>query len=170
MEYLSVGCASLLALVFAVSAISKTRDLDGFVASMPDLLPRLSGGTAARPVGLLVVALEAIAAVLLVVPATAPYGFGLAFLMLAAFTVAIAAAIRRGRRAPCRCFGASAAPLGVRHLGRNAVLLAAAALGAFPAGSPGAAAGVAVAVAAGAVGAILIVSLDPLADLFMESP
>lgn len=169
MEYLSVGCASLLALVFAVSAISKIRDFGGFVASVPGLVPRLAGGMA-RPVGLLVVALEAIMPVLLAVPAAAPYGFGLAFLMLAAFTVAIAAAVRRGRRAPCRCFGVSAAPLGNRHLGRNAVLLTATALGAVPAGSPEAAAGVAVAVAAGAVGAILIVSFDPLADLFLENP
>lgn len=54
---------------------------------------------------------------------------GLAFLVLLAFTVAIVANLVRGRRPRCACFGSwSSAPIGWRHVARNAVLLAACAV------------------------------------------
>ncbi|MEV0147783.1 MULTISPECIES: MauE/DoxX family redox-associated membrane protein [unclassified Nonomuraea] len=170
MEYVRVGCAWLIAVVFAVTAVSKARDLAGFARSLPDLVPvprRLT-----RPLAVVVAGLEGLTALVVAVPLVAgvsgavAYGLALALLLLAAFTVAIAAALRRGRRAPCRCFGASAAPLGVRHLVRNGLLITAAALGLLlPAGSP-ALAGAVVAGVAGLVGAILVAAFDDLVDLF----
>jgi len=168
-EYLQLGCACLIGLVFVVSAVSKARDLDGFAASVPGLLGRVDGRIV-RPLAMLVLVLEALVPVLLAVPAARRAGFGLACLLLAAFTVAIAGAVRRRRRTTCRCFGASNAPLGRRHLVRNATLLAAALPGAL---SPGDGvpppAGLVIAAAAGAVGAVLIVSFDDIVDLFAGS-
>lgn len=86
-----------------------------------------------------------------------------------AFAVAILAAIRRGDRAPCNCFGASARPVGRVHVVRNAVLIIVAALGlaadAAEAGPVGPAGGFA-AVIAGGVLAALVVRADDLAELF----
>ncbi|MET7464362.1 MauE/DoxX family redox-associated membrane protein [Nonomuraea sp. NPDC005501] len=170
MEYVRVGCAWLIAVVFAITAVSKARDLAGFARSLPDLVPVPRALT--RPLAVVVAALEGLVALLVAVPLVAgvsgvvAYGLGLALLLLAAFTVAIAVALRRGRRAPCRCFGASAAPLGARHLVRNGLLIIAAALGLLqPAGSP-ALAGVVVAGVAGLIGAILVAAFDDLVDLF----
>ncbi|MGK5556157.1 MauE/DoxX family redox-associated membrane protein [Actinomadura kijaniata] len=168
MQYLPAGCACLIGLVFAVSAFTKLRDRAGFVRSVPDLAPALP----ARLLGPLahsVIVLEAAVPVLLAVPATRTLGFGVALVLLTAFTVAIAGALRRGRRAPCRCFGASAAPLGPRHLARNGVLLTAAATGAVTPGDATSTAGLAVAAAAGLVTGLLIVSFDDLVDLFAGS-
>ena len=53
------------------------------------------------------------------------WGGVLAFALLAAFTANLAFVIRSGRVATCACFGGtSTAPVSVRHLVRNGVLLA----------------------------------------------
>ncbi|GAA1556420.1 methylamine utilization protein MauE [Actinomadura kijaniata] len=168
MQYLPAVFACLIGLVFAVSAFTKLRDRAGFTRSVPDLVPALPARLLG-PLAHTVIALEAAVPVLLAVPATRILGFGVALVLLAAFTVAIAGALRRGRRAPCRCFGASAAPLGPRHLVRNGVLLAAASAGALAPGGAAPAAGLAVAAAAGLVAGLLIVSFDDLVDLFAGS-
>lgn len=172
MAYLQVGCCCLLGLVFLVSAVSKVRDLEGFAASLPGLAPFLKRARtgSARRLALVVIALEFLTPVLLAIPRSRPYAFGLAGCLLTAFTIAIAVAVRRGHTAPCRCFGASDARLGPRHLVRNTVLLATAIAGLS---SPGhglpPVAGVAVAAVAGLVGAVLIVSFDDIVDLFAGS-
>ncbi|MEV5749297.1 MauE/DoxX family redox-associated membrane protein [Actinoallomurus sp. NPDC052308] len=163
-----IGSACLIGLVFAVSAVSKLRDLDGFARSVPALVPAWPGR--ARLLAVVTTALEALVPLLLVAPPTTSYGFSLAAVLLAAFTTAIAAAIRRGRRATCRCFGPSSAPLGPRHLVRNGVLFSCAALGGLSPGGLPPAAGVAVAAAAGLVGAVLIVFLDDIVDLLARNP
>ncbi|GAA4624121.1 methylamine utilization protein MauE [Actinoallomurus vinaceus] len=167
MEYVRAGCVSLIALVFVASAVSKLRDLGGFERSLPALAPVPS--RLVRPLARAVVAAEAVIPVLLLVPPATAYGFGLAGVLLIAFTVAIAVALRRGRRAPCRCFGASSTPIAPRHLVRNATLLVAAALGGMAPGGLPVTAGLAIAVAGGLVGAILIVALDDIVDLFARS-
>jgi Methylamine utilisation protein MauE len=164
MEYVRAGCAGLIALVFLTSAVSKLRDLRGFEASLPALAPVPSG--LLRPLAVAVVAAEGAVPVLSVIPPAISYGFGLAGVLLVAFTVAITLALRRGRRAPCRCFGASSTPIGPRHVVRNATLLAVTALGASAPGGHPEPAGLAVAAAAGLVGAILIVAFDDIVDLF----
>ncbi|MBG0832672.1 methylamine utilization protein MauE [Planomonospora sp. ID67723] len=167
MEFVRALCAALIILVFAASAVSKLRDLRGFAGSVPALVPVRPG--LARPLAVGVVAAETAVPVLLAIPPTARYGFALACVLLAAFTAAVAAALRGGRRAPCRCFGASGVPVGRRHLIRNGALLVTAVLGALaPQGFPPPA-GLAVAGAAGLAGAVLVISLDDIVDLFARS-
>lgn len=169
MEYMGVGCASLIGWVFLASAISKLRHFGEFTRSLPALAPVRP--VQARPLAMTVVATETAVPVLLLFPVTVFYGFALAGALLAAFTAAIGTALKRGRRAPCRCFGASSAPLGPGHLVRNAILLISTLAGglALDAQSPQAA-GLVVAVAVGLVGAILIVAMDDIAFLFARTP
>jgi methylamine utilization protein MauE len=182
MDHLVVAARSLVAVVFAVSAVSKLRGrsaLDEFVASL-----RQFGVPAGwrRPVGIGVALGEGAIPVLLVGAALAGpssgtaaralvgAGFGLAAGMLAAFTLAIARAVRGGVRAPCRCFGASSTPMGRPHLVRNGLLLAVAVVGLAgallgPVASPGL--GVAaVAILPGLVAGALVMSFDDLVALF----
>ncbi|MFC4049531.1 MauE/DoxX family redox-associated membrane protein [Actinomadura syzygii] len=164
MGYLHVGCVSLVGLVFLVGVVSKLRDLRGFAASVPGLVPGLPGRWT-MPLAVLVVALEALAAGGSVSPATRPYALCLAGGLLAAFGAAIGRVVAGGGpRVSCRCFGTRSAPLGARHLVRNGVLLAACLLG-LTASGPTPVAGAVVAAAAGALAAVLIVSLDDLAHL-----
>ncbi|MFE3315054.1 MauE/DoxX family redox-associated membrane protein, partial [Embleya sp. NPDC059213] len=122
-----------------------------------------------------VVAGEISVPVLVLVPPTRGVGFAVAGVLLAGFTAAVGAALRRGRRSSCRCFGASDAPLGPRHLVRNGILLAASIAGlsatglASPTDLPPALAGSAVAVVAGLLGALLLISLDDIVDLFARN-
>jgi hypothetical protein len=185
-DYVVLAARCLVGVVFAVSALSKLRTgraLRDFTASLAQFGVRpgrrrpvavaVAGAEAAVPV-LLALALAGSPAAGATARAVAAAGFGLAALLLAGFTVAIARAVRRGVRAPCRCFGASATPLGAQHLVRNGLLLAGAAVGlagvvAGPAG-PADLAGAAVAVLAGSVAGALVTAFDDLLDLFGVGP
>ncbi|WP_207400211.1 MauE/DoxX family redox-associated membrane protein, partial [Actinomadura fibrosa] len=96
MDYLHVGCACLVGLVLLVSAAAKARDMDGFAASVPRLLPFHAGAAAVRRLAVAVVALEAAVPVCLAVPWTRPLGFGAACALLAAFTTAIGRVVAAG--------------------------------------------------------------------------
>jgi hypothetical protein len=107
--------------------------------------------------------------VLLAAPATVPAGFLLGAGLLVVFTGAILQAIRRERRTPCHCFGASTTPLGMPHAIRNALLLAACAAGfagtlwsVEPARNPG---GLVVALTVAAAAVLLVVRLDDIVEL-----
>ncbi|MEU8110420.1 MauE/DoxX family redox-associated membrane protein [Nonomuraea muscovyensis] len=167
MEHVRIGCACLVGLVFAFTAVSKLRDFGGFARSLPELVP--VGHALVRPLAAAVVALEVLVPVLVAVPAAMPYGLGVALILLAAFTAAIAVALARGRKAPCRCFGVSAAPLGARHLVRNGLLGLAAVLALLLPGGQGATGGTVVAAGAALIGAILIASYDDIVDLFARN-
>lgn len=114
-------------------------------------------------------AIEISAVVLILVPATTSIGFAVATVLLLAFTGAIVLALRRGERAPCRCFGSAAQPLGRAQVVRNGVLLTVAVLGLIggqlPVATPGPA-GVLVSVVAGALAATLAVTADDIVALF----
>jgi uncharacterized membrane protein len=166
-EYLRAACAALIAVVFAASSVSKFRDFRGFARSVPVLVPMPA--SAVPPVSVAVVAAEAGAAVLVVVPATATAGFVLASLLLLAFAAAIGTALRRGRPATCRCFGAADTPVGPRHLARNTLLLCFAVLGALAPEHLPSVAGAAVAVAAGGAVAVLVIAMDDIAVVFARS-
>ncbi|MQA95417.1 MAG: methylamine utilization protein MauE [Streptosporangiales bacterium] len=173
MSYVVLGCRCVVGLVFVASVVGKLRGREsyaGFVAATGRLGP---GWVLSRvPAGVMaggVIAAEATVVVLLVLPGTAWMGFALAGLLAMAFAAAVLAALRRGDRAPCRCFGVSARPVGGVHLVRNVVLAAAAGLG--MAGGAAAAgslepAGVIVAVVAGAVVGAFVVAADDVAELF----
>jgi len=150
-----VACQFLIGLVFVAAVLGKVTDYPAFVGSVRDLGFRPAAPTAA----LVVVGEIAIVGLVVALPRA---GFALAALMLLAFAVAIAVALRRGNTEPCRCFGPSTTPLGWHHVGRNVLLIAVATLGvlATPAAANPAAA--AVAAAAGLVVGGLVVRLDDL--------
>jgi hypothetical protein len=167
MGYLMVGVASLIGVVFAASAASKLLDYGGFRGSLPQLAPvrpELLG-----PLAVSVIAAEAAVPVLLSIPPTMASGFGLSAALLAAFSLAIAIALRHGRRVPCRCFGSSRTPLGASHLARNTILLILALAGGLATGGHVPPAGVAVAAVAGALAAIPVLALDDITYLFARS-
>jgi hypothetical protein len=172
MGYLALTCRGVIGLVFAVSAVSKLRSRPAFreftewLASLP--LPLIQ-----RRPRLLATAM-AVAEVVIVVldglPWTARAALVTAAATLAAFTAGTWLAVGRGADQPCQCFGASAAPLGRRHVVRDAVLCVVAVAGALTAGSGAAhAAGIVVSLFAGLIVALLVVFLDDLAALFSGS-
>jgi Methylamine utilisation protein MauE len=169
---LVLAARALLAGLLAVSASAKLRGpeaLHGFAASTVAL--RIASRRWSFPLAVATAVAEAVTAVLLAVPGTAPAGLAAAAVLLATFTAAIGLSLKRGARAPCRCFGASRTPLGAPQLLRNLVLLAVcgAALAAStrPAG-PLHPAGVAVALGAAAVAIALVLLLDQAVELLRD--
>lgn len=171
MTYVLMSCRVLLLLVFVASVLGKVRGRaawSGFVGSLRDL--RLVPRSAVRAAAVAVVAGEVGVVVLMAIPATVSLALVLAGVLLAVFTASIVVTLRRGVRAPCRCFGSAALPLGRRHVVRNGVLLTVVVLGAASlslARVPAHTAGLAVAAAAGLVGGVLLVVFDELVELFV---
>lgn len=168
MEYLAFGCQVLLGGVFAVSAGTKLYSRTAF-ADFTAATARLTGARAARArlLAVAVVAAEIAIVVALVVPALVLWGFAACVGLLAVFTAAIVRSLRRGQRAPCRCFGASNSPLGTQHVARNAVLAAFGGLGVAAGGTSSLDVGLACVVAfAALVGVALTARLDDLIGLF----
>ncbi|MCZ7418850.1 hypothetical protein O7605_04870 [Verrucosispora sp. WMMA2121] len=122
--YISITCSSALAMIFAVSFISKVRSpaaFGSFVTGLSEM--RLVAASVARPLAVAVVALEAAVPLLLAVPGWRPAGLALAGGLLTAFTAAIALVLRRQVAASCPCFGSSTRPVGRRQLLRNVLLV-----------------------------------------------
>ncbi|MEU8105965.1 MauE/DoxX family redox-associated membrane protein [Nonomuraea muscovyensis] len=173
MQYLAFGVTCLVGLVFAVSVLSKLRpgQWRDFVESTRRLLgaflpSRAAPAAVARIVAPVVVAAEA-AVVVLLVPAST-VALALAAVLVTAFGVAIALALRRGVATACRCFGGTA-KLSPWHLVRNALLLAAVVTGAVmePAAFGSADAGGLLVAAAGALTlGMVVVRLDDVGELF----
>jgi hypothetical protein len=179
MVYVTVAAIVLCGLVLLVSAVSKVRsgtDYAEFVASVPAF------GISARWQRLFAVATVttefAITALLL--PATvliavgssagrwlATAGLLLATGLFGVLTFAVWRAVARQSGAVCRCFGPARTVLAHRHVVRNALLLLVAALGAAPLSVDGTAdpAIAALAAAIGALGAVLVIRFDDLAEL-----
>ncbi|MGC9671363.1 MauE/DoxX family redox-associated membrane protein [Planosporangium sp. 12N6] len=169
MQYLTIGIRCLLGAVFLVSSVTKVAGPNALAAFVESVRgTRLLPSWLTRPVALLVVAAEFAAWVLLAVPFTAVAGLLVAAGLLVSFAVAVALAVRPEVRTPCRCFGASSAPLGARHVVRNVALTAAAAIGVAtaPQAGPVHVGGLVVAVCAGLVLGALVTVLDDIVELF----
>lgn len=174
MDHLVAVLRCMLAVVFLVSAVGKVRSrgaATAFAASLRDmrLMPDRVTGVVAGAVITVEFALVALMAVGWLVA-----GFAVAAGLLSGMTAAIVAVVRRGLRASCNCFGVASAPLGYRHVVRNALPLSAALAGlAVLVVKPDAAdlpihpAAIALCAAAGTLAALLIVRWDDLADLFL---
>jgi hypothetical protein len=183
-SYLLVSAVGLLLTVFALSAWSKIHSNSAqreFAVSLDDLglvparvVPAVAGTVSAAET-LLAVGLtwslcarvvgQAGARVLAAAVLVA------ASVLLSLLTVGIAISLRRGAGGRCACFGATARPLSRRHVVRNLLLLAVSATGIIAAsisrdGARPAIGGAVIALAAGAFGGLLLVSLDDLVDLF----
>ncbi|MFD5143037.1 MauE/DoxX family redox-associated membrane protein [Streptomyces sp. NPDC058401] len=172
MHYLSIGTRFLIGVVFLISFCSKAKPaaFGEFADSLRDM--RLVPARRVRPVAAAVVAAEAATVLLVSVPAAGGAAFTIAAALLAVFTGAIALTVRRGAATPCRCFGASKAPLGVRHIVRNLALAACAVFGAVTTLMPpgrAAVGGTLVAAAAGTLAGVLVTVLDDLYGLFLST-
>lgn len=172
------------AVVFGVSAIGKLRNPAGFADSLEPLsiVPR----RLVRPVAVVLTGVELVAAAALcwgIVAAVAErpvrqpvalVGLVLAGLLLAVLTAGIAIEIRRGTVATCLCFGVGTHRLGTRHVVRNLLLLVGVVAGLVTyatAGTTPTRTGAAlVALAGGAVVALILIRLDDLVDLFAPIP
>lgn len=172
MGYLTLAARCLIGVVFAVSALSKLRTRAAYrafavwLADLPIVTAR--GRAAAAPI---LVSTEVTIVTLVALPWLPQAGLLLAVAVLAAFAMGTVAVIRRGAREPCQCFGASAAPLGIRHVLRDIVLCVVAGAGAAGAAGhlPARPAGIALSLLAGAVCAALVVFLDDIAAI-LTSP
>jgi hypothetical protein len=165
--YVEVACRLLLATVFVISLSGKVSGRSAWIAfeeSLRDMavVPRSSVSISAAASA----AVEAVIVICLLipVPALGLIGFVLAAGLLAVFTYAITSVVRRKRAVSCRCFGASATPLSMRHIVRNLALIGVAALGAVTTiGSTGAQ--LPVAIMAGVVGAVLGMLVAAMDDI-----
>ncbi|MDO3703192.1 hypothetical protein Q3W71_16085 [Micromonospora sp. C28SCA-DRY-2] len=187
MSYVSVGLLAVLWWVFAASSWSKARSRTALRAFADSLRPLpLLPARLVDPVAVLVTIAElglvlgigwSVLAVATGWPAARPGAtlvLVLTLLLLAVLTTGVVLAVRRDTGARCACFGATQQPLGRRHVVRNALLLAvtgAALVTVLVARThPLAAAGVLVGVATGSVGALILIRLDDLLELFLPTP
>jgi uncharacterized membrane protein YphA (DoxX/SURF4 family) len=110
--------AVLLGAVFVVSGAAKLVDVDGWAAQAAGLgIP--------RPAAVVVPWMELPVGASVAAQLAEPVPVVIALALLVAFTSVIGWNLALGRRPPCACFGAwSAAPIGRRHVVRNAVFIA----------------------------------------------
>jgi hypothetical protein len=119
--FVVVFCRWLIGLAFAVSATGKARALGSFRSTVIEfgVIPsRLAPAVAVAVITAegLVVALAA------VVPVPAAAGFALALVLLAAFSVALGAVLRRKADVSCNCFGPGERRVSWYDLARNGLL------------------------------------------------
>ena len=171
------GSRAALGVLFFLSVVSKSRNRVSF-REFRDAMVRLAPWTAPAltgyAVGVLVV--EWAAVVVLVVPGwfwgMVAAGFVAALVLLVMFSVVLVGAIRRGVVVGCRCFGSASRPVGAVQVLRNMLAIVVAVMGlvslVVAGGGGGRPEGIAIAVVAGLVLGALLVSLDELADLFVD--
>lgn len=170
MPYAALGCRAVLVTIFLIAVAGKAagrtsfREFTGSLAAMGVIPPRGAAAAAAATVSA-----EMLVVVLSAVPASAAGVAGCATgaVLSITFSAAIAVSLRRGHRAPCRCFGRSVTPLGSRHLVRNAIVVAVSVLGAAASSGGGAldVAGAVVAAGAGLFLGLAIAAYDEIAEL-----
>ncbi|MFI7633495.1 MauE/DoxX family redox-associated membrane protein [Nonomuraea sp. NPDC049400] len=177
MDHVSIACRGLIGVVFLLSAASKITSRAAaveFFGVIRRLLRIFAGQpwatrSATKATGFAVISMELAVPFALAIPSLARLGFGTALVALLMFSCAIAAAIHRGVRMSCACFGRSTTPLGVPHLVRNGILSVAAITGlVLGAGRPVTASPQAllVPVLAALVTALVLIRFDDLVDLF----
>ncbi|MFF4412673.1 MauE/DoxX family redox-associated membrane protein [Streptosporangium sp. NPDC001559] len=172
MQYLAIGLRCVVGAVFLISSTGKLigRDTFGdFVASIRDM--HLVPPASARSVARIVLGAELATWLLLATPTpvTGVAGFVVAAGLLAVFAVVVVLVVRRGTRAACRCFGASAVPMGPRQAVRNVILAAVAVIGVIGTLTPQKGletAGVLIAVLGGTMLGVLVTALDDIFELF----
>ncbi|GAB3805075.1 MauE/DoxX family redox-associated membrane protein [Micromonospora zhanjiangensis] len=172
MRTLEISARTLLVVVFAVAVYGKASNKRSYLAfehslRQMSLAPPVLVTTIAKAT----IAAEAVVVCLLLIPTRwcGVAGFMVATGLLAAMTGVIGMNIGKKNRAPCNCFGASDAELGVQHILRNLGLAATAVLGAtatlMALGAADLASGM-LAAATGLVIGSLIVFLEDLIALF----
>lgn len=174
MQYLTISCRTAVGVVFLLAVTGKVLGVGAFaeftrsVADMKAVRPRL-----VEPAARATVLAEAVTVLLVAIPLrlTAVLGFAVAVVLTMVFSRAILRTIRSGNRTSCRCFGRSSSPLGIRHLVRNGMLIALAAVGLAAASAGGSAdlAGALVAVLGGFFVGLVVAMFDDLAQLLVPT-
>ncbi len=173
MFYLALACRSLIGMVFMVSALSKLRGRAAFgtfvswLASLPVMPARWS-----RAVAVVIAVAEVLVVTLLALPWTATAGLAFAAATLAAFAAGAFVVTRHEPNVPCQCFGPSSVPLSGRHVARDVVLCAIAALGAAGAAGQMAARlpAITLSVGCGLAVSLLVIFLDDVVALIPRNP
>jgi hypothetical protein len=169
--YVTLICRCVMAITFGFSVFSKIKNGDAFrdFAAWLGGVPPVSRRTQ-LPVAAILVAGELVVTGAVIAPETVRWGLMLAALLLTVFAVGIYAALRRGVRAPCRCFGASTTPLGGSQIVRNALLVLVAVTGAIAQGSHSAVTvpGVIISLATAALLVVPVIFYDDLAFLLQK--
>lgn len=124
---MALWSSGVLAIVFAVAAISKLKNTSGFRSTIASLSPHL--GKHSRILVFATIGAEAILTVLVSVPETRLVGLGSSVVLLLTFSVFLNRAVKLGVSAPCRCFGQSATPINRTHVVRSGALATVAGLG-----------------------------------------
>lgn len=167
-ETAMIALRCLLVLVFSAALAGKVRGegaAGDFVRWVADL--RIVPTAWARPAAVATLVAEGAGAALLLTPWTVMPGLVLAGGMLAVFAAAAFSVHHRRIAATCRCFGRSDAPLGLRHVIRDAALASAALVGLAGAGLPAPPApGLALGAGCGFLLAVGAVYLDDIVMLF----
>jgi methylamine utilization protein MauE len=174
-ELIAVFGRVLLAVTLAVAGVGKLRSAVAFAAfaeTLQDLGWR--SPPARRAAAAALSCAELGSAALLAVPPAAIWGYAAALVLLGAMTAVAAAAVKRGRRLRCRCFGRAEEPIGASTLTRNGLLVAAGLAGlaaaVASAGRPGPPAGQVLGAGAGLLGAAVIVYWADLGYLLHGRP
>jgi hypothetical protein len=169
-SYVLLACRVTIVVVFVVAVAGKVRGRAAYADFRRSItewrvLPRRASAAAAAAT----VAGEVGVVLLLALPGMATAGFAAGALLLAAFTTGVVLALRRGRTATCRCFGASTTRLGGAHVARNAILIGVCVAGAVSAlvadGAPIHWPGAILALVSAGVGALFVVRFDDLVAL-----
>ncbi|MFF0743671.1 MauE/DoxX family redox-associated membrane protein [Streptomyces sp. NPDC004111] len=171
MEHVMLACRVLIGCVFVASAASKLLSAASFRSFVTATRDMAVPAALAPAVAVGVVAGECASVLLLVLWPGGVAGLIVAGVLLVGFTAGIAGVLLRGKDQSCNCFGSTTAPIGPRHVVRNAALLAVVAAGLLSrTAGPGQThvAGVLAAVAVGLIGAVLVLSTDNLAELFTK--
>ena len=161
----------MLIALFAVSSVTKVAGRGAFarfsawVSALP--VPRTR-----RPVLIAAAfpAAEAVALILLAVPATVEAGLVGSALLLAVFAAGTTLVVRENANVPCMCFGSSATSMTAWHAVRDWLLCAAAVTGAgLAAPPPGGTPRVLTGVGTGLVVAMLVVFAEDLTVLWAST-
>jgi hypothetical protein len=168
-HYVALSCRCLVGLIFLVSFATKVTPgaFRAFAESLHtmNVLP----APLVRVVAPGVVFAELAVAAALVWTPSARAGALLAAVLLISFSAAIVMSLARHANASCRCFGAGGGRLGVRHVVRNALLFAACLPVVFGSDAQADPQVALTAAGAGVVAALLVLGMDPVAELFGRS-
>jgi uncharacterized membrane protein YphA (DoxX/SURF4 family) len=123
LSYLLLFCRLVIGFVFLASFVSKLRNIPAFMQTIRqfDLIPtRFS-----QPAALLLLGSELTIIVLILLDRAWLFvGFGLAFVLLVGFSVALASVLSRKIQTSCNCFGPSTTTVSRYDLWRNACFIA----------------------------------------------
>lgn len=175
MLYLALAVRVLISGVLVTAVVAKLRDRQAFA----DLVAALARfGLASRPLATagaaVLLAVETATAVLLWIPGPGLLGATLAVALFLVYAAGVGWSLLRRWNVACACFGRARERFGRRHLVRNLLLAATAALGLIAVAVDGGGAPhpvlAAAAVLIGAVGAMAVAVWDDLVVLILGTP